>query len=235
MAPIVSIIMPIKDAEDYLSDCLNSILAQGMEDWELIAVDDHSSDGSFAILSEFSSNENRITCLHNKGEGIIDALAMAFKSSKGEYISRMDADDIMPEQKLSKLLELCSKNPKTVASGRVTYFSKKKISEGYLRYENWLNRMSTHDELRKNLYRECVIASPNWMVHRACFESHILFEQLVYPEDYDMVFKWFHLGYKFELESSVTHMWREHPERTSRNSEHYQQASFFNLKNKSFY
>jgi len=205
-----------------------------MEDWELIAIDDHSTDDSFALLSKFSFNDKRIKCFHNTGEGIIDALDTGFKHSIGEYISRMDADDIMPQMKLSKLLELCEDYDKVIASGKVKYFSNKEISEGYEKYENWLNEMSTDKELKKNLYRECVIASPNWMVHRSCFESDIPMNQLIYPEDYDLVFKWVQLGYRFEMHDSVTHMWREHPERTSRNSERYQQASFFHLKTNRF-
>jgi len=234
MSPVISIIMPVKNATDYLPDCIDSIIAQTFADWELIAVDDHSDDNSIALLSEYSSIDRRIKCLPNKGQGIIDALSTAFGESKGEFISRMDADDIMPKEKLAKLFQLCRGTSKTVASGKVKYFSSEDISDGYVRYENWLNGLLTSEDLRMHLYRECVIASPNWMVHRTCFESDISIEKLVYPEDYDLVFKWFDLGYKFKLEDTVTHLWREHPERTSRNSEHYQQKSFFKLKTNHF-
>ncbi|MCB9222568.1 MAG: glycosyltransferase family 2 protein [Crocinitomicaceae bacterium] len=227
--------MPVKNAAQYLEQCMDSIVHQSYGNWELIAVDDGSTDNSMEILENYERYNPRIKVLESTEGGIIPALQMAFEHSSGEFITRMDADDVMPTRKLEQLFDAIEGEPKkTVVTGKVRYFSDKKVSEGYKRYESWLNTVVEDESFRENLYRECVIASPNWMVHRSCFEDDFAISSLEYPEDYDMVFKWFDHGYEFKSVNSVTHLWREHPERTSRNSENYQQKAFFELKTKRF-
>ncbi|MEX1003390.1 MAG: glycosyltransferase family A protein [Crocinitomicaceae bacterium] len=222
--------MPVKNASDFLEECLDSILNQSFENWELIAVDDHSEDHSSTILDAYSVKDSRIKWLKNEGDGIISALQTAFESSSGSFISRMDADDLMPVNKLLTLYKGLRRREKVVVTAQVRYFSENEVSEGYRRYENWLNEVVRDHSFKDYLYRECVIASPNWMVHRHCFEKYFRFSSLNYPEDYDMVFQWVKAGYKLEGIEAITHLWREHPKRTSRNSDIYQQASFFRLK-----
>jgi glycosyltransferase involved in cell wall biosynthesis len=226
--------MPVKDASKYLEQCMDSIVNQTYGNWELLAVDDGSTDGSIEILEKYEKYNPRIKVFESSSGGIIPALQMAFEKSSGEYITRMDADDIMPVRKLEALLDGIEGEEKVVVTGKVRYFSDKKVSEGYKRYEEWLNELVEEDEFRKNLYRECIIASPNWIVKRSCFEEDFDITDLEYPEDYDMVFKWFEHGYTFKGINTVTHLWREHPDRTSRNSENYQQKAFFELKTKRF-
>ena len=226
----VSIIMPVKNAALYLGECLESILMQTHQDWELIAVDDHSSDTSKNILIEYARKDQRINVLDNAGNGIIDALKTAFKHAKGIYLTRMDADDIMPDARLEKMVNTLINHPKNIATGLVKYFGKQTISEGYLKYENWINEINLTGNQWQQVYRECVIASPNWMVRKSDLDHIGGFDDLTYPEDYNLVFKWYQNQYKIYTIPEVTLLWREHPERTSRNSKHYQQPSFFNLK-----
>lgn len=232
--PEISILMPVHNAEKYLVFCLESVVRQTFEDWELIVVDDFSTDNSKIILRNFAEKNSRIKTYENKSKGIIPALALAFENSSGQYITRMDADDIMPPNKLEYLHKIVCQGENIVATGTVRYFSDNTLSDGYLRYQNWLNDVLATGEFEKNIYRECVVASPNWMVHRSCFEKNIQFRNLSYPEDYDLVFQWYKKGYEIIGTNTLTHLWREHGDRTSRNSEIYQQESFFRLKTKYF-
>ena len=232
--PTISILMPVHNAGDFLSECLVSIVAQTYTNWELIAVDDFSTDNSLSILKEWVAKDLRISVLENSQKGIIPALQLAFETSKGDYISRMDADDKMPINKLELLMGAMPLDKKTIVTGMVRYFSDSPVSEGYVRYETWLNSLISAKNHWQNIYRECVIASPNWLVHRSCFEDCFGFEQLNYPEDYDMVFKWFEHGFSVISVPEVTHLWREHPNRTSRTVEAYQQKAFFQLKTRYF-
>lgn len=226
--------MPVKNAGKFLDQCVDSIIRQVNSNWELIAIDDGSTDHSLEILESFSRFQDIIHVAENKGEGIIPALQQAFEMSKGEYITRMDADDVMPVNKLESLYHLVKNKKRTVVTGKVRYISDRKVSEGYRRYEKWLNHVVEENAFNRDLYRECVIASPNWMVHRSCFENDIPFESLTYPEDYDLVFNWHKHGYEIKAVDAVTHLWREHDERTSRHSKHYQQLAFFRLKTAKF-
>lgn len=229
--PCVSILMPVKNAGLWLNDSLQSIVDQSFTDWELIAVDDNSSDNSLELLRNWEANYENIIVFENTGVGILPALKIAFEKSTGEYITRMDADDKMPIEKLELFINKLSNHGKdSIVTGLVKYFSSQKISPGYLKYENWLNNRVSLNDHWKNVYRECVIASANWMTHRKNIFAIGGFESLNYPEDYDMVLRWAQLKLNILPINSVTHHWREHPERTSRKSENYQQKAFFNLK-----
>jgi glycosyltransferase involved in cell wall biosynthesis len=228
--PKISILMPVFNAAPFIRNTITSICNQRFNDWELIVVDDFSSDNSYDILKEVSSIDARIKLYKNKVKGIVPALQVAFSHSTGSYITRMDADDLMPPDKLENFLKTIDGRDKTVVTGFVEYFSESPISEGYRNYESWLNNNLLSDNPWEQVYRECIIASPNWMVSRKCFMQDILLEQLDYPEDYDLVFRWLAHNYKIVCVNQVTHFWREHPARTSRNSDVYQQGSFFSLK-----
>lgn len=222
--------MPVFNAEHYLQDCINSICNQTFKAWELLAVDDFSTDHSYEILQKAAQTDGRIRVFKNQEKGIIPALQMAFSKAKGKFITRMDADDLMPITKLTLFYNAIKNTDKIVVTGKVRYFSDQPITEGYLRYEKWLNKRVATNDFDEQLYRECVIASPNWLVNRSFFEQIGGFKQINYPEDYDLVFRWHKYNYRFVGIDQVTHLWREHSNRTSRNSAIYQQYSFFTLK-----
>jgi glycosyltransferase involved in cell wall biosynthesis len=224
--PDISILMPVKNAGQWLQACLESIQTQSIKTWELIAVDDGSTDNSFSFLQKFSTHDNRIIAISNQGEGIIDALTTAFAFARAPFIHRMDADDIMPEHKLETLYNLARTDRNSIATGKVRYFSEAEVSNGYRHYEAWLNERCSLNDHYSWVYRECVIASANWITHR----NNVDFSTLSYPEDYDMVFQWHRKRLRIQIAEAVTHLWREHEERTSRTSENYSQTSFFQLK-----
>lgn len=216
--------MSMKNAATWVEETIESVIGQSFTNWELIIVNDHSVDESNQVVEQFTNH--KIKLFQNEGNGIINALKLALSKSEGAYITRMDADDIMPTQKLEKLYSIASKSKRIVATGHVKYFGDQPISTGYLAYENWLNERCDQNDHWSWIYRECVIASANWMTHR----SNVDFSSTTYPEDYDLVFDWFEKDLTVESANEVTHLWREHPDRTSRNSNHYQQPSFFELK-----
>lgn len=90
---IVSIIVPVYNAEKYLRSCLDSILAQTFTDFEAVLVDDGSTDLSGAICDEYAAIDIRFMVIHKKNEGVAKARITAFEHSKGELITFIDADD----------------------------------------------------------------------------------------------------------------------------------------------
>lgn len=235
LKPQVSILTPVKNASAWLAECINSGLSQTQADWEWILVDDHSTDNSFAIISAIAEKDLRIRVFKNPGEGIIPALQKALDESSGSFITRMDADDLMPLGRLQQMLTaLQQAPPKSVVTGLVRYFSEGAVSDGYRKYESWLNEMALQNRHWENIYRECVVASPNWMMRREELMAIGGFAGLYYPEDYDLVFRWYQHRFRMVVVPEVTLHWREHPQRTSRNSEDYQQAAFFRMKIRRF-
>ncbi|PQJ15078.1 glycosyltransferase family 2 protein [Aureicoccus marinus] len=228
---MISLIMPFKNTAAYLSDCLDSILEQSYKEWELIMVNDHSTDDSYMIAQAYANKEERIHLLENKGAGIIKALQRGYSFSSGSFISRMDSDDRMHPERLNHMINaLKAKGLGHLAVGQVQYFSTDGISDGYARYEKWLNALTQKGSNYKELYKECVIPSPCWMAYRADFDRCGGFQKERYPEDYDLTFRFYAGDLTLIPCDQVLHYWRDYPQRTSRNSVHYAQNFFLDLK-----
>ena len=223
----VSILLPFRNAAPWIEETIQSVLAQTHCDWELIAVNDHATDNTEERILHY--DDSRIQIIQNEGKGIIPALQLAFSKATGRYTTRMDADDLMSKDKLAYLINGLSDKHDIVTS-KVQYFSEGEVSEGYRKYENWLNTRCDKADHFDHIYRECVVASPNWLALTESLREDGIFEQLHYPEDYSMTFLWRKYDYHITSVNAVLHFWREHPERTSRNSEIYDQPSFFRLK-----
>ncbi|WP_044398015.1 glycosyltransferase family 2 protein [Lacinutrix sp. Hel_I_90] len=229
--PLISILIPFKNTQAYLAECIDSIINQSYTHWELLIVDDHSTDKSFNLVHSYARKDSRIQLLKNEGSGIIAALKLAFTHSKGNYITRMDSDDIMPHLKLETLLNKLLENGKHhIATGLVSYFSAEGISDGYRNYETWLNGLTKNGSNYSEIYKECVIPSPCWMINRTDLETINAFNPLRYPEDYDLTFRFYEANYKVIPCNTVLHYWRDYGTRASRTDANYAENSFIDLK-----
>lgn len=94
----ISILFPVYNKEKYLNRSINSILAQSYSDWELIAVDDGSSDSSGRILDKYSSGDSRIKVIHKSNGGVASALNCALSLVEGSYVTRCDPDDYVEDK-----------------------------------------------------------------------------------------------------------------------------------------
>lgn len=229
--PLISILIPFKNTQNYIIECLESVLIQSYKNWEIIMVDDGSTDASYSLVKPYALNDTRIKLYKNTGQGIIDALQRAFKHSSGTYISRMDSDDIMHPDKLHVLMShLTNHGRHHVAIGLVRYFSDEGIKDGYATYEHWLNNLIKNGNNFSEIYKECVIPSPCWMVHRDDLIACDAFNPQTYPEDYDLAFRFYKQRLKCIPCDKVLHYWRDYDARTSRTHPHYAQNHFLPLK-----
>ena len=227
----VSIIIPFKNTVHFLIECLDSIIGQTYREWEVLAVNDHSTDESLELLTSYSQKDDRIKVFQNEGNGIIPALQTAYAKSNGDFVTRMDSDDIMEPDRLEVMVNsLIAYGKGHVAVGQVKYFSNRGISNGYERYEKWLNRLTSKGNNFDEIYKECVIPSPCWMIHRSDFERSQGFDPNRYPEDYDLTFRFYEHGFKIIPCNQILHLWRDYDTRTSRTHEHYAQNYFLDIK-----
>jgi glycosyltransferase involved in cell wall biosynthesis len=228
---LVSIIMPVKNTAQFLEQCLDSILNQTYQYWELLVVDDGSTDESLSVLKSYSEKDSRVKVYSNDGKGIIDALRLAYSKSSGEFITRMDSDDIMTENKLEVLSSnLTNKGEGNLSVGLVKYFSENKLGEGFKKYEAWLNNLILKGDCFGEIYKECVIPSPCWMVYRDDFERCDALRPNRYPEDYDLTFRFYINGLQPIPCDKVLHHWRDYVTRTSRTDDNYADNTFIAIK-----
>lgn len=227
----ISILLPVYNTAAFLQECLDSILAQSEQNWELLAIDNDSTDESYAILKKYAQKDPRIRVFQNKPNSIITALRKALQESRGQWITRMDADDRMAPQKLERMLKaLKEKGRGYLAIGFVEYFSAGTLGEGYRSYAQWLNKLTKENRNFEDRYKECVVPSPCWMCHRDDLLACGAFDSDRYPEDYDLTFRFYKRGLKIIGVKEILHYWRDYQTRSSRTSEHYSDNRFLELK-----
>ena len=112
MNPLVSIYITNYNYGKYLQEAVESVLAQSFQDFELIIIDDGSTDGSGAIISNYK-DVSKIICIHQENRGLVHSSNVALKLSRGKYIMRLDADDFLVPQALEILISELERDSKT--------------------------------------------------------------------------------------------------------------------------
>lgn len=235
--PLVSIIMAVKDTAPYLHDCINSIIDQTYQNWELIAVNDHSTDKTPEILEAFSIADKRIRIFNSDGQKLIPALQCGYRKVKGTLLNRMDSDDKMPNYKIQILVDEWLKYGKghVIAGGTEHFVDEGEVGDGFLRYERWLNEVARTRTHYKQIYKECVIPSHCWMIHKDDFDTVGAFDPLIYPEDYDLCFRMYRHGLTIVGIDKILHHWRDRSNRISRTWDEYKDNRYFDLKMRFFF
>ena len=101
---LISVIIPIYNDEEYLNQCLNSVVYQSHKDLEIILIDDGSTDRSGAIADKYAKKDDRIQVIHQRNKGASSARNYGLKKAKGEWISFVDADDYLDKEFFKTLL-----------------------------------------------------------------------------------------------------------------------------------
>ena len=103
-SPLISIIIPVYNAEKYLRQCLDSVLAQTYTNWECLLVDDGSKDSSGTICDEYASKDSRFKVFHKENGGVSSARNVGIDNMTGEFVSFIDADDLLYPSSLAELI-----------------------------------------------------------------------------------------------------------------------------------
>lgn len=106
----VSVIVPAYDSEEYICDCVESILKQNLEDIEIIIIDDGSKDNTLKICNKYKLLDDRIKVIHQENKGISGARNMGIEYATGEYIAFVDSDDTIEFNMYNELYSLASKS-----------------------------------------------------------------------------------------------------------------------------
>ena len=178
--PLVSIILPVYNGAQMVCAALESAFAQTFQDFEIIAIDDGSTDDSAQILGSF---EPRIRVLNQKNGGASKARNLGIESARGEWVAFLDADDIWEPQKLEKQVELMRQNPKTgVSFSECLYFDENREWNA-----DFGARVPAMSAIFEAMLSEHFIAMSSVMVRRECFQKVGVFdESLVGCEDYNL-------------------------------------------------
>lgn len=131
--PIISIIVPVYNTQSYLRNCIVSVLKQDYHNWELILVDDGSTDGSGQICDEYAEKDPRIRVIHKPNSGVSDTRNKGLDMAKGEWIFFLDSDDELYPYSLSSLLKCSYDCDMVVSVYKLNVIDPKRISQNRLR------------------------------------------------------------------------------------------------------
>lgn len=203
--PRISVIMPVYNAEKYLREAIDSILVQSYTDFELIVINDCSTDGTEKIV--LSYQDPRIVYVKNeKNLGVAETLNRGLHVARGEYIARMDADDRSVSHRFEKQVDYLDKNPHAVLCGsRVIVFT----DTGEHRPANY----PTEDgQIRTMLLFSCPLAHPSVMIRKSVIDEHGLQYEVAFEkvEDYRLWTRLAEYGQLCNLPEPLLY-YRKHP------------------------
>jgi len=186
-SPQVSVLLPVYNAEPFLEECLASLRHQTLYDFEVVAVDDGSTDRSALILEQWAATDARIRVLHRPHHGLIETLNHGLAACQGRLVARMDADDISLPRRLELQVEAIGRpGGPDIASCLVTHFPDESVGEGFRLYEAWLNGLLTHEQIVTERFVESPLPHPSVMAPKKVLTDIGGYRDMGWPEDYDL-------------------------------------------------
>ena len=226
-SPKVSILLPVCNEARHLPDALESIFRQSMTAWELVAVDDFSTDGTRAILAQASRRDSRVRVLPSPGRGLVVALNAGLAECRTPLVARMDGDDISHPRRLELQVALLDAEPGVgLVASAFRHFPRHQIGKGMLAYESRQNGLTTHDEILFDMFVESPFVHPSVMFRKEVVIGLGGYREMGWAEDYDLWLRMAGAGVRFARLREPLFFWRERPERATRNLPEYAREAF---------
>ncbi len=209
--PIVSIIMPVYNTEQFISAAIESVLEQTFKDWELIVVDDCSTDDSTAIALAFADKDERVKVYINKtNQGVATSRNRGVAASRGEWIAFLDCDDVWRKEKLEKQLALAEK------SGADLIYSSYSLFKSSAETNKVRNYIVPSAVTYKSMLKEIYICCSTVLVRRDALAGHC-FSPDIQHEDYALWLELLKSGVRSAGCKEVLVDWRITPDSRSAN------------------
>jgi len=209
--PLVSVVMPVYNRQEYVADAIESILSQTFTDFEFIIVDDGSTDHSLDIIESFVKKDNRIRVVKNNNNiGVAKTRNIGIELAKGKYIAFMDSDDVSHPDRFQRQVSYLENNPEIFVLG-TSYAIINSTGEVISTHQTKLSPI----EVRWALISKSAIVNPSTMSRNEIFKVHgFQHLEMKAASDYDL---WNRVCDKFNIENlpDVLIYFRDHKERLS--------------------
>jgi glycosyltransferase involved in cell wall biosynthesis len=223
--------MPCYNMATTLEETLQTIAAQTLEDFEVLSVDDGSTDQTPQILERWSKKDPRFRYLPLPHAGIIPALNAGLAECRSDHVARMDADDKMLPTRLEKQSAYLDTHPEVhLVSSLVSGFPKNKLRQGFKIYIDWLNSLENQEDMQREIYVESPLCHPTVMFLKQVVQTLGGYQEHGWAEDYDLWLRMHHAGLRFEKVPEILLEWREHPNRLTRTDSRYSLENFIRAK-----
>lgn len=229
--PEVSVLMPARNAAATIGHAVTSMLRQSHADFELVLVDDGSDDETLSVLHGFAAKDRRFRVIPIEKSGIVGALNAGLAECSGEFVARMDADDVSHPRRLAlQSAYLRGDRCAAIVGSRVRVFPRGVVKPGMAHYENWLNSVVSPDEILRDLFVESPLAHPSVMFRRREVESLGGYRDAGWPEDYDLWLRAAASGMGIAKLPQTLLFWRDGETRLSREHGMYSAENFRRVK-----
>lgn len=184
--PLVSVVMSVYNGEKTLKKALDSISSQSYISWELIVINDASTDNTLIILKEFKKKfPDRIKIINNKKNiGLTKSLNIGISFAKGDYIARLDADDWYHKEKLQRQIGFLEKNKDYGVVG--TYYTNIYKETGE---EKLIKLPVTNEEIKRNLIKKNPFGHSTVVIRKNLLVENKYSERVVWGQDYDLLWR----------------------------------------------
>lgn len=221
----VTVVMPFRDAAATLPAALASVRAQTFPHWELLAVDDHSRDGSREVVAAVAAADPRVRLLTNEDRpGVAGASRTAGRAAAGEWLVRMDADDVSRPERIERQLAVAAAHPDWDVIGCGVTIPNP-LGEGMVRYVEWVNGLQGPEEIAAARFIESPVVHPSAMMRRAAVAAAGGYREVAWAEDHDLWLRMLEAGCRFGKTPEVLLEWRDSPGRLTRADAAYGEAA----------
>lgn len=219
--PEVSVLLPAFNAATTLAVALESLRRQSLSDWECIACDDGSTDGSRIILERYARMDSRFKVLSAPHLGLVAALNRGLAHCSGRFVARFDADDVMHRDRLKLQLGMMSERPELAGVGcSVRIFPRSGLPDGRRAYERWLNGLVDEERIVRDRFVECPLAHPTLFLKKDVL-AQLEYRAMHWPEDYDLILRLLGAGFRLSTVPRRLLLWRDGSSRLSRTAAEY--------------
>jgi len=206
--------MPVRNGLPFLDEAVESVLAQTLVDWELVVIDDGSTDGSAEALDAHAARDRRLRVLHRPAAGVAVALCQAVEAASTPLLARMDADDVSAPDRLERQVGWLEAHPEVdllaCRAGSIGGGS------GTQRLFDWQNGLLTHEQMMDDLFVDAPFPHDAVVMRAEAYRRVGGYRDLPWPEDFDLWHRLARCGARFAKLPDVLLRVRDHPERVTR-------------------
>ena len=224
--PAISVLLPARNAAATLGEALAGVLAQrGAPPFEVVCVDDGSTDATSALLREAAGRDDRIRVVRGEGRGLPAALQLGLRHCRGEFIARMDADDRVHPDRLRLQSALLERDPALGVVGSRVFIFPWLLSPGLFRLQEWLDSLSSAEDCARERFVDAPLVHPSTTFRRAALEAVGGYRDRGWPEDWDLLPRLVEAGYRIAKAPELLLWWRDSSGRLTRTGRAYSQEA----------
>lgn len=231
MTPEVSVLLPCYNAARTLPEALSSITNQTHPDFEVVAVDDGSTDNTLEILKRWQTKDDEFRVISRPHQGIIATANAGLDACRAPLVARMDADDRAHPERLGLQVAYLKEHPEVAAVGSlVAGFPEEQVGRGFELYYEWLNSLVTHEQITREIFIESPLPNPSMTFRKSWVQKVGGYQDHGWPEDYDLWLRLYLAGARFAKIPRVLLEWREHENRLTHQHSRYSVKNFLRAK-----